>query len=128
MYSGTQRFHAEVKRKHARNPIVCSIILETLSCTLLPDHHNWQVTHVGWKDVQKALALYILGQTENVFFISPFSAVFSVNRHYMGNNARAMSSSFTSLRPCSSAGTLPGSMPLSAEYNRHGFLSRLHFE
>ena len=39
-----------------------------------------------------------------------------------------MSSSSTSLRPCSSAGTLPGSMSFSAEYNRHGFLSRLHLE
>ena len=39
-----------------------------------------------------------------------------------------MSSSSTSLRPCSSAGTLPGSMSFSAEYNRHGFSSRLHLE
>ena len=50
MYSGTQRFHAEVKKTCTQSYSVCSIILETLTCTLLPDHQDWQVTHVGWKD------------------------------------------------------------------------------
>ena len=54
------------------------------------------------------------------------TSVFTVNRQY--RNARVISSSSTSLRPCSSAGTLPGSMSFSAEYNRHGFFSRLHLE
>ena len=61
------------------NTIVCSVILETLTCTLLPDNQDWQVTHIGRKAVQKALNL--LRQIENVSFMSPLTAVFSVNRH-----------------------------------------------
>ena len=60
--------------------IVCSVILETLTCTLLPDNQDWQVTHIGRKAVQKALYL-ILRQIENVSFMSPLTAVSSVNRH-----------------------------------------------
>ena len=50
--TGTQGFHAEVKenasKQYANNSIlICLFILETLTCTLLPDNQDWQVTHVG---------------------------------------------------------------------------------
>ena len=48
-------------------------MLETLTCTLLPDHQYWQVTHVGWEAIQKALN--ILRETENVSLISPLTAM-----------------------------------------------------
>ena len=36
--------------------IVCSIIiLETLTCTLLPENQDWQVTHIGRETILKAL-------------------------------------------------------------------------
>ena len=75
MYSacGNERFHVEVKSMHGSTILKCVVarvyyfMLETLTCTLLPDHQYWQVTHVGWEAIKKALN--ILRQIENVSLI-----------------------------------------------------------
>ena len=74
MYS-TVVLKVEVKKACIQNDTkVCavarvySIILETLTCTLLPNHQYWQVTHVGREAIQKALN--ILRKTEYVSFVS----------------------------------------------------------
>ena len=78
-YSGTQSFQVEVKKaciqydtKVCAVARVYSIILETLTCTLLPDHQHWQVTHVGQEAIQKALN--ILREIECVSLVSALTS------------------------------------------------------
>ena len=76
----TVQWQSEFSRrseKHACSTVLKCVVarvyyfmLETLTCTLLPDHQYWQVTHVGWEAIQKALN--ILRPIENVSLISPW--------------------------------------------------------
>ena len=86
----TVQWQSEFSRpseKHACSTILKCVVarvyyfmLETLTCTLLPDHRYWQVTHVGWKTIQKALNIW--REIENVSLISPLTAMLTVNGHY----------------------------------------------
>ena len=84
--------------------LICLCILETLTCTLLPDNQDWQVTHVGRF---RNCSVHLEADWERVLWF-PFDRRGCGKWTYQGN-PRAINSSSTSLRPFSSPGTLPGS-------------------
>ena len=84
-----------------------------LTCSLLPDNQNGQISHIGLQDIQKTLD--VLWQIENMSFIS-LSGLHVCGKHTWSDKLWISS---ISVRPCSSCGTAPGSMSFSAENNRH---------
>ena len=84
--------------------LICICILETLTCTLLPDNQDWQVTHVGRF---RNCSVHLGADWERVLWF-PFDRRSCGKWTNQGNHC-AINSSSTSLRPFSSPGTLPGS-------------------
>ena len=80
----------------------------TLTCTLILDNQDQQVTHVGRKEVQKACISW-----------DRLTALFTVNRHYTQWAVSPLRWGLV---------VLLGRYQDHVNINRHGFLSRLHLE